>query len=422
MRVLWICNIMLPRVAKQRNPQAVPADGGWLTGLSEAMLTQKDVELAVAFPIYGLGELEEGEALGLKYFAFTSDLKKLSQYNRRTEEQIREIIRRFEPDVMEIFGTEYPHSLAAVRAFARPERTCIHIQGLMTYYARHFMANLPERVQKGFTFRDLIRWDNLKIQQKKFIKRSLFEKQAMEGVHHILGRTDWDRACGGELNPNAKYHFNNESLRDSFYENRWNFEDCEKFSIFVSQGSYPIKGFHFLLQALPEIIRHFPDTHVYVAGGNVVGEEGLKASLRVSSYGKYLKELIREGNLESRITFTGFLDEKRMCEQYLKAHVFVSPSSIENSPNSVGEAMLLGVPVVSSDVGGVKCMMRHGVDGLLYQADAPYMLAYSVCQVFGNPGLARNLSLNGRERAQKTHDRERNVKVLKDIYEEIRKS
>lgn len=73
--------------------------------------------------------------------------------------------------------------------------------------------------------------------------------------------------------------------------------------------------------------------------------------------------------------------------RYLASSVFVSVSTIENSPNSVGEAMLFGCPVVSSCVGGVLDMLEHGQEGFLYQASAPYMLAWYVGCVFRDDGL-----------------------------------
>ena len=75
------------------------------------------------------------------------------------------------------------------------------------------------------------------------------------------------------------------------------------------------------------------------------------------------------------VRFLGPFDAPAMRDRYLRTHVYVSPSTIENSPNSVGEAMLLGCPVVSSNVGGVSDLLYHGKEGFLYQTSAPYMLA-----------------------------------------------
>ena len=81
--------------------------------------------------------------------------------------------------------------------------------------------------------------------------------------------------------------------------------------------------------------------------------------------------------------------------------------------------MLLGMPVVSSDEGGVKNMLRHGTEGYLYQADAPYMLAYYVNQIFAQDELASRLGRQAAIHAADTHDREKNSRRLMEIYREI---
>lgn len=126
-----------------------------------------------------------------------------------------------------------------------------------------------------------------------------------------------------------------------------------------------------MLRAMPEILRAFPDAHLYVAGNDLTRTDSLYAKLKISSFSKYIKKLIVEYKLVNKVTFTGSLNEQQMKERFLKSNVFVSSSTIENSPNSLGEAMLLGMPCVSSDVGGVKNLMKHEEEGYVYQADAP---------------------------------------------------
>ena len=146
----------------------------------------------------------------------------------------------------------------------------------------------------------------------------------------------------------------------------------------MSQAATPIKGLHFMLRAMPEILKNYPDAHLYVAGNDLTKTDSIYGKLKISSFAKYIKRLITEYGLEEKVTFTGSLTEHQMKERFLKSNVFVSPSTIENSPNSLGEAMLLGVPCVSSDVGGVKNLMKHEEEGYVYQTDAPYMLAYYI--------------------------------------------
>ena len=204
-----------------------------------------------------------------------------------------------------------------------------------------------------------------------------------------------------------------------FYDSpKWSLSECERHSIFISQASYPIKGFHLFLQALPEIIRQYPDVQVYVTGRSPIPQTFMQR-IKQRTYAKYLASLIRGGNMEKHITFTGYLDEESMCRRFLKSHVFVMPSTIENSPNSLGEAMLLGVPSISSDVGGVKNLMTHGTEGFVYPADEPYMIPYYVDKIFRDDGLAEELSRNAIAHASQIHDREANFRQLLSIYRQI---
>ena len=108
-----------------------------------------------------------------------------------------------------------------------------------------------------------------------------------------------------------------------------------------------------------------------------------------------------------------------MCARLLKSHVFLCPSAIENSPNSVGEAMLLGVPVVSSDVGGVHNLLADKSEGLLYTTADQKGLQTAIFKVFADDKLAMWLSSNAKLKASKTHDAKVNYLRLLEIYHEI---
>jgi len=314
------------------------------------------------------------------------------------------------------------HSLDMVQACRRcglADRTVISIQGLISVIAQHYCAFLPRSVTKRYSLRDFLKHDNILQQQSAFARRGEHEIAALRGVRHVIGRTDWDRACVERINPAAQYHFCNETLRASFYEGQWSPERCQKHSIFVSQCSYPIKGFHLMLEAMADVVKEYPEAMLYTTGKDPRGGS-LQDKLRQTYYSKYLAKLIRKYGLEKHVQFLGQLDESQMCDRFLRSNVFVSCSSIENSPNSLGEAMLLGVPAVSSDVGGVKNMLCHGEEGFVYQADAPYMLAFYIRQLFKDPQLQMRFSENARKHARVTHDPQSNTRQLLDVYNEVK--
>lgn len=432
MKVLWLCNIMLPFIAKSLGHKIVVKEG-WLSGLASKLMQNKDnnnITLAICFPASEGFKFAEGDnslflknsVKGVAYYVFREDTVHPENYDASLEESLGAIVKDFEPDLVHIFGTEYPHTLAMARAFGRPERTLIGIQGLCGAIADVYMADLPLGIQKKKTFRDILKKDGLLEQQQKFVQRGENEKAALALTGHVTGRTDFDREMTKKLAPQAKYHFMNETLRDEFYHDSWNIDRIQPYSLFLSQGNYPIKGLHYVLDILPDIIEEYPETVVYVAGDVITANKSLKDKIKISGYGKYLLNIIRKKKLEEHVIFLGRLNSDKICARYLKTHVFLCPSAIENSPNSVGEAMLLGVPVVSADVGGVHNLLTHNRDGILYDKNKPQQMKEAILRIFEDDKLAMSLSSNARAHAQRTHDAERNYRRLLEIYHDINHS
>jgi glycosyltransferase involved in cell wall biosynthesis len=420
---------MLPFIAKCLKQQIVVKEG-WLSGLADRIIRKKDdngITFGICFPSSESLRIAEGDnslyvknmAMGVNYYIFREDIVHPENYDEAMEESLKAIIDDFKPDIVHIFGTEYPHTLACVRAFNNPSRTLIGIQGLCSVYATYYMADLPYSIQKKKTFRDILKKDGLFEQQEKFIKRGENEKEALSLVGHVTGRTDFDKEWTEKFAPKAVYHFMNETLREEFYTDTWNIDRIERNSIFVSQGNYPIKGLHYLIEVLPDIVNEYEDTVVYVAGDVITNNDSIKDKIKISGYGKYILKMIKKSHLENHVKFVGRLEADKMCARFLKTHVFVCPSAIENSPNSVGEAMILGVPVVSSDVGGVHNLLDNKKDGILYPKNKTQELKKAILRIFDDDKLAMSFSSNARAHALKTHDPETNYKRLLEIYNEI---
>ena len=265
---------------------------------------------------------------------------------------------------------------------------------------------------------DFLKRENILGQQRVYEKRGKLEVQALQKARHVIGRTPWDFACAQILAPRVEYHFCNETLREPFYEGRWSYEGCQKNRIFASSCVYPVKGFHYLLEALAEIIQEYPDTTLAVPGKGFLKLDR-NGRLHQDNYHRYLKNMAEQYGLTDKIEFLGKLSPEGMKEQYLKAHVFALPSTIENSPNSLGEAMLLGTPCVAADVGGVTTMLASGREGLTYQSTAPYMLAHCIKQVFAMEDRAEAMGCAASEHARITHDPGKNLEDLLGIYREI---
>ncbi len=424
MRILWVCNIILPAIAKKLDI-GYSSREGWLSGAAEKVLDpeqKNDIELGICFPYDGSTEeirIEFDSGASCRCFGFREDTRNPQKYDASLETRFSEIIDAFKPDMIHIFGTEFPHTLACARAWGRPERLLIGIQGLCSVYAGKYMADLPEKVQRSATLRDILKRDTLRQQQAKFVKRGRYETEALSLTANITGRTGWDSSETAKINPDAEYYFMNETLRSCFYKDSWSPETYVRHSVFMSQGDYPIKGLHYMLEAMPAVLQAFPDAVLYVAGADVTRYGTFSEKIKISAYGRYLRSLIRKNNIGDHIVMLGKLDSEQMKKQYLASNVFVCPSSIENSPNSLGEAMLLGVPCVAADVGGIPDLMVNGQDGIIYPAGDVSRLAEAVTEILSKDDVSGLYSVSAKKHAYKTHDPEVNFRRLLEIYRDI---
>ena len=430
MRVLWLCNIMLPMVAEKLHMESNVKEG-WITGILTRLIAEgkeSGITLGVAFPAdENLARFHDVYVFNnttVECFGFYEDMSRLEQYQPDLERRMEEIIDQFKPDIVHVFGTEYPHALSMARVYPHPERLLVGIQGVISWYAKQYLADLPKEVYESRTFRDIVKKDSILQQKDKYKKRGEMEIKTTRIAGNITGRTEFDKAFMDSVNPDAVYYPMNETMRPCFYEGAWSLDACNKHQIFVSQADYPIKGFHYLLQALPAILKEFPDTKVMVSGNTILRGKGLINRLKTSAYAKYLERLMQENDLMDKIVFLGRLSAEQMKEQYLKCHTFVCPSVLENSPNSVAESMLLGTPVVAARVGGIPSMITDRKDGLLYTGNNVEELANTIIGLWKDESV---LPMSGRlakaavVRAREAHNPETNFKRLKEIYREIEK-
>lgn len=421
MKIFWLTNLRLPVVDELIGEKSNYYGGGWLTGLLGEILKDEGNRLLLCYPEYETKSIVTGLKDNISFYGIPIDARRCRLGTLRIESVCNtfiQIIEKEKPDVLHIHGTEFPYSNALIKAAEKIgylNKSVISIQGMVSVYANHFYGNLPRNVRIKRTLKEMLIKDGVNDRYKSFLRRGELERETITIAKNVMGRTSWDYINTVSINPDIRYFQSNETLRSSFYTGEWKYDACNFHSIFVSQAGTVLKSFHIVLDAVQIIKGFYPDVKIRVSGPDIT--QGNK--LNGNSYGQYIKRKITNMDLNDVVCFLGSLDAERMKEEMLKANVFVLPSSIENSPNSLGEAMLLGVPCVSSDVGGVSDMMKHGIEGYIYPADAPDMLAYYIKKVFDSGEQASALGKNARIHAQQTHDPLVNSKRVMEIYEEL---
>lgn len=416
MRVLWTVNL-IPTEASKELGIASEVLGGWVESMASQLRRYEDLQLAIACKC-SENQKFDIEVNGIHYYSM--------EYSSKTElkaleQRCEELIVEFQPDLIQIEGTEFPHAKAMLEVGnCKDIPTVVSMQGILNgqYVYQCGQLQMDDMMFSG-SFTNIFAAWILHLRKRLWYKpRMKPERESIEKAKYILGRTTWDRAHTYAMNPKAKYYTCNRVLRDAFYEKKWDINSMERHSIYVGNGYYALKGLHFVIQALPQLIREYPDVKLYVAGYKPY-EDNDKRSILKKGYAAYLKKLIHDLQVEEYVEFTGPLKDYEVAEKLSNVNVYVLASVAENSPNTLGEAMMVGTPCVASYVGGVPDMAKDNEEALLYRNDDPTLMAWHIKRVFDNDELALSLSEKGKVKARCTHDAKKNAEQLMRVYRDI---
>jgi glycosyltransferase involved in cell wall biosynthesis len=137
------------------------------------------------------------------------------------------------------------------------------------------------------------------------------------------------------------------------------------------------------LRAMALLLRRYPGARMSVAGS---GPE--RASL---------ERLAQELGIAGQVRFTGRLDSMEMAALYRSASLCLNTALVDNMPNSILEALACGLPVVSTEVGGVPFLVRHGETALLVQPGDAEGMAQAMMRLIEDNDLRETLVRNGRD-------------------------
>lgn len=410
MKVLWYSHISLQQDVKGK---FLYPGGNWISSLKELFSNQTDIELGVVF--WGDNDFCFTDDQGTKYFQLgKKKTSKFVNYYNNWHHQIGskyEIgkllspIKDFAPDVIHIFGTE---TILGEIAKHTSIPVVIHLQGIINPYLNAwFFPNF-----KGFAFLKSLNWIYFAKgvgffhNYFRFKKMAQREKSIFKFCSNFIGRTHWDKAITKLYAPNANYYHCDEVIRTSFYNAKWEIPKSDKLIITSTINADIYKGLDLILKTAVLLKQHTSldfDWNIH----------GIRPD---SEYAKLVQNLIGQKFTNNNVVLKGVTLEEELLKGLLKSNLFVHASYIDNSPNSVCEAQLIGLPVISTNVGGISSLIQDGIDGFLVPSNEPHILACRIIELIDNPNKLITISANAILVAHKRHNTTTIKNSLLSIY------
>lgn len=397
MRLLWFMN-RLPNIAVAALGYEPDVRGGWLDGLTRICSDLPGVELSVATrsPL----PFDSVKVDGVHYVNLSTPRRgRVSNAYRRWFQDpapgdeirvTRQLIEDMRPDLIHVHGTE-SYFGDAVSTCGRP--WVVSLQGIPSVIARLQWRGVDSAYLSSIRIREFLSGNGVLLEQRMMHRRARLERSWMPRCQHVIGRTRWDSYVASTLAPTATYHHCDEILRDPFIGPTWNHAQSRADTLLALSGSYPVKGVSDLLAAFRMAADRRETLRLRIVG-DWPGTSGERATLA----------RVRQLGLEGQVEVLGLLSAEKLVAEMLSCSAMVHASHIDNSPNSLCEAMMLGVPVVATAVGGVPTLATDGTDALLVQDGDHRALAGAMLEIVSSPQHAAALGMHARATARRRHD------------------
>ncbi|ADB42360.1 glycosyltransferase family 4 protein [Spirosoma linguale] len=380
MNVLWLANY--PLLENHKGHAA-----SWIRALADAI--RQDVELTIVTWKPSIEKDMKAQRDGISYVYLKSprgivDLLSASQLKiRKLNEFLKQHSQEF--DIIHIHGSENQY-LAACASIDIPK--VLSIQGIISEYYKI----IPELISYRRFY---------------WLLSGYYEKKYCKKLAHFMCRTHWDTGWVNKLNPEAHVHQVWEMIRPEFFSVYDDF--TENNNLLYVGGMQSIKGFKEMLQALDLVKASQNVGKLIILGGKPDN---------MTSVEQLIKKLQLKHVSLNDLDFRGMQDVNGMINAYRDSFCLVHPSYIDNSPNSVCEAQIAGLPVIASAVGGVSSLILDGQTGLLTGLD-PNEISQQIIRLWKDKDLQKKLMLTSRQVARERHDPVEIKENVLQTYQEV---
>ena len=390
MRVLWLAPYPLQELTDKlqiKKPLSV-GTGMWLLHLSQALVKHDSIELHILTFSHSISYDQYFQLKGIHFhvihygFPLFGKGPSLFYFNRLTRYRsllasIEQKIKTIQPELIHAHGTEEAYSLAALNS-KLPSVTSI--QGIIHEYYQA-VPSLEFRLQLPI------------------------ERVCLEKNKHFGCRTQWDSSVVKQFNPTACIHYMPEAINPLYFRTPRQPQDSPVVTFVGTLVNR--KGISILIQAIPIIARQISIVSFIIIGsGN-------------QAYVRSLQTWADKQGVGDRIEWLGRQDPAGIAATLAKSSVYVLPTYMDNSPNSLCEAMAMGLPVISTEVGGVPSLIDPEETGLLVPVNDANRLAQAIIRVLTDEQLARHLAKQARLTAENRNFPTNVADTTLDVYRTI---
>ncbi len=416
MRVMWMTFAPIGRAA-QLIYGTPTQSGGWVDAALNSLLPYiKSNELTLQ--IVALNSKEAcvtDEETGVVYRTVNVARNRGKRGVPQDKEKFKALIDEFSPDIIQIWGTEFTFGLDVIET-AGDIPVCFDIQGVMESLVKHPLGDIPAfrlfcqlGLTSFFKFRSLHKWHKINA------KHVALESEMISKSAGLIVDNEW--TCAQYSHCTDKFYFVPLAINNCFSQRSWNAGECERHSLFtVAGGICPQKGVHDAVLAVASLKEKYPDIKLYIPGA--ISNRNPKF-LYDSVFIRHIRKIIDKYKLQENVFFTGRLTSDEMAQRMEKSNAFVMPSCVETHSSSLREAMLVGVPCVSADVGSVPEFLCHGKNGFLYRYGESQTLAYYIDKMFSDNAQAQDIGVCAKQTINEMYPQDKTGEMMWAAYGQI---
>ena len=198
-----------------------------------------------------------------------------------------------------------------------------------------------------------------------------------------------------------------EAIGKVFFDSSWSYSKCRKNSILFVGYLSERKGIEVLLESMSIVVKSIPDATLTVVGSGK------------TQYLNKLADLIEKYRLSNAVSLVGPKLSSSIAQELSCVNIYILPTFLDNSPNSLAEALAVGTPSIASRVGGIPSMINNGINGVLFNKGDSAQLSEKIIELLRNRKMQEEFSKKSKILAF-TNNHPKNVaKVTKNVYHKI---